>query len=545
MEFWQKQKKVLAAFAIFLAFMFLCTLISRSVYASGLPQVSVETPRRMAISHKVDAEGIVHQGQEHAVNVLSGLRVKTVYAHTGDKITSETLLFEVDTEDLEKMVREQEIAIKKLQLQISDQEKNKELEEINRQIDSARTQEDYARANQEAQIDLNQAEKELEQARNELKKKKDNPVSVTSEESRKAAQDSYNAWVQEGAKLKDALEQAKKAYEAAKEEVRKLEESVSGSDGSNQEELANAREKEKAAQKSYEDANAAYLNYVNNPMAKPDFSAEDSARAGWEAEKAALEDKVNAAEQAVEDVKRTNQDSLLEAGRKVEDENRESQADSSLEINRLELSLLQQKQTEYQEILKNGGKVYPKEEGIVTRIQVNPGERVPDGAAVVYADLSSPMEFHVTLTKEQKKYVNQGDTIELSLGSSSEEYEVDYIAENEANPELYEATVFLPEGVGSLGQSGSFKAEAQSETFACCIPASALWEDGNHRKYVYMVSEKEGILGKELAAEVVYVKVLDQNDSYVAVEEGIINRDTELIINSTEPLEDRDVIRYR
>ena len=43
----------------------------------------------------------------------------------------------------------------------------------------------------------------------------------------------------------------------------------------------------------------------------------------------------------------------------------------------------------------------------------------------------------------------------------------------------------------------------------------------------------------------VYVKVLDQNDTYAAIEEGVISRETELIVGSTEPLEDRAVIRYK
>ena len=41
------------------------------------------------------------------------------------------------------------------------------------------------------------------------------------------------------------------------------------------------------------------------------------------------------------------------------------------------------------------------------------------------------------------------------------------------------------------------------------------------------------------------MKVLDQNDSYAAIEEGVIDSETELIIDSTEAIEDRAVIRYR
>ena len=234
------------------------------------------------------------------------------------------------------------------------------------------------------------------------------------------------------------------------------------------------------------------------------------------------------------------------AGRNLEDSEAEKTSDSSLEINRLELSALQSELSAYRKVLEAEGKVFPEADGIVTRIQVNPGERVPDGAAVVYADLSSPMQFTVSLTKDQKKYVNQGDLAKLFLGNGKgEEYQVDYIAENEANPELYEARILLEEGVGTIGESGKFEVEAQSETFSCCIPLAALHEDANHRKFVYIVSERSGILGMELAAEAVYVKVLDQNDSYAAIEEGVIDGDTELILSSTEAIEDRDVVRYK
>jgi len=522
MGFLQKQKRILTAFCIFLAFMFICTLVSRAVYASGLPQVSVEKPKRMTVNHKVEAEGIVHQGREYAVNVLSGLRVRTVYAHVGDRVEADTVLFEIDLDDLKEQIKEQELAIQKLQLQISDQEKNRALEEQERQSENARAQADYERISKEAEKSIDKAEDEAARAREELKRKEENPVTVTSEEDRKAAVEAYNAWVQERDRLKEALDQAKKDYEEAPDDQKD--------------------EKKKA----YEAAEQAYNAYTENPVKEPDFSAEDNARAEWEAEKNSLKDKAEAASDSVDAAKRSGNDSVIEAERKIEDGNKAKPADSSLEINRLELSALKEKLASYQEVLNREGQICPETEGIITRIQVSPGERVPDGAAVVYADLFSPMQFHVTLTKEQKKYVNQGEEATLSFGGSAKgEYTVDYIAESEQDPSLYEACIFLPDGVGSIGQSGTFEVEAHSETFSCCIPVSALWEDANHRKYVYIVSEKEGILGKELAAEIVYVKVLDQNDTWAAIEEGVIDSETELIVSSTEPLNDRDVIRYR
>ncbi len=599
MEILKKQKKILTAFCFFLAFMFACTLISRAVYASKLPQVSVDTPRRMAIGHKVDAEGIVHQGREYAVNVLSGLRVRTVYAHVGDKVTTDTLLFEIDMEDLEEQVREKELAVKKLQLQIGDQEKNRALQEEKDELENIRAQEDYEKTAQEEQTKIDRAELEKKTRERDLKELENNPVQVTSEEQRKAAQEKYEAWAKEAEQLKSAMENAKKEWEAAQGKVKKLEAgtaagasgdaapagggevSASGDTASAKENgedadssqideaktengqgmenggtlpaaladeaaIKEARDAESAAKDRYDQAKAAYDEYMKTPVAKPDYSAEDAARDAWEKEKRSLEDAANAAALDENDAKAAKEKAMENAGRTLEDAEAEKVSDSSLEINRLELSALQSELSAYRKVLEAEGKVFPEADGVVTRIQVNPGERVPDGAAVVYADLSSPMQFTVSLTKDQKKYVNQGDLAKLSLGNGKgEEYQVDYIAENEANPELYEARILLEEGVGTIGESGKFEVEAQSETFSCCIPLAALHEDANHRKFVYIVSERSGILGMELAAEAVYVKVLDQNDSYAAIEEGVIDGDTELILSSTEAIEDRDVVRYK
>ena len=554
MEILKKQKKILTAFCFFLAFMFACTLISRAVYASKLPQVSVDTPRRMAIGHKVDAEGIVHQGREYAVNVLSGLRVRTVYAHVGDKVTTDTLLFEIDMEDLEEQVRQKELAVKKLQLQIGDQEKNRALQEEKDELENIRAQEDYEKTAQEEQTKIDRAELEKKTRERDLRELENNPVQVTSEEDRKAAQEKYEAWAKEAERLKSAMENAKQEWEAAQGKVKELEAGAAAEVSEAEEDAApaedsalrTAKDAETEAKKKYDDAKAAYDEYRKTPVAKPDYSAEDAARDAWEKEKRSLEDAANAAALEENDAKAAKEKAMESAGRNLEDTEAEKASDSSLEINRLELSALQSELSAYRKVLEAQGQIFPEADGIVTRIQVNPGERVPDGAAVVYADLSSPMQFTVSLTKDQKKYVNQGDLAKLSLGNGKgEEYQVDYIAENEANPELYEARILLEEGVGTIGESGKFEVEAQSETFSCCIPLAALHEDANHRKFVYVVSERSGILGMELAAEAVYVKVLDQNDSYAAIEEGVIDSETELILSSTEAIEDRDVIRYK
>lgn len=524
MELWKRQKKIGIAFVIFLTGMFLCTLISRAVYAAGLPQVTTSTPQRSAIRHHVEADGIVHQGREYAVSALAGLKVRTVYTNIGDRVEPDTLLFDLDLEDLKLQIQEQELVIKKLQLQTAAMEQNAYLDAERQQMEDTRAKEDYARAEDKAGEALERAKEDLDAAEETYDSHIDHKVSMTSGSERKRQQAAYEAWVQKEAELKGALEQAEASL--------------------SQNALTGGAELEKAKHQ-YDTAKNAYEQHVKQEITKPDYSTEDQEKSAWEEKKEALEDAVTSAERAVDDAERSRTDALLEAGRKVEDTSLPADADSSIAVNRLEIEAMQTKLASYQKALEGGGQIYPEAEGIITKIQVSPGERIADGAAIVYADLQSPMQFRVSLTKEQKKYVNQGDTIELNLGSSKEEFTVDYVAENEMNPELYDVHVVLPDGIGTIGQSGSLSLDTQSETFPLCIPLAALHEDSNHRTYVYIVSERAGILGTELVAEMVYIKVLDQNDSYAAIEEGILSRESEIITYATEALEDRMVIRYQ
>mgnify|MGYP000477612027 FL=1 len=169
MELLRRQKNKIRAFGLFLAFMLLCTLISRSVYASGLPQVSTKTPEASALSHEVEAQGIVEAGRETAVTALSGLRCETVLVHTGDHVDTETALFQVDLEDLKEQIEEKQLAISKLQLEIQAQEQNRQLEAEQKDEQKERAQEDYDAADASSSQTVARAEQDLAAAEAALK----------------------------------------------------------------------------------------------------------------------------------------------------------------------------------------------------------------------------------------------------------------------------------------------------------------------------------------------------------------------------------------
>ena len=219
--------------------------------------------------------------------------------------------------------------------------------------------------------------------------------------------------------------------------------------------------------------------------------------------------------------------------------------DLTLEMNQMEIAYRNEILQKYVQLQKADGQVFSEDNGIVTKIKISSGERVPDGASVVLADLDESFKFRTTLTREEKKYVDINDTVSLKLGNSGRtvEGQVAYLAESESTPGSYDAIVYLPPGEGAVGQSGTMTASSQSQSYPLTIPAKAVYTD-NGISYVFVLRKQQGILGEELAASRVNVNVLDKNNKFASIEEGTIDADTEIIVDTTKALEEGAVVRY-
>lgn len=537
MKQWNGRKKVMMGFISFLLFMWMCTLISKSVYASALPRVTVKKPEKKYIEHLVEAEGMVRAGGEKAIHVESGLRVNDIFVHTGDVIESGTELFRVDTEDLKEVMKEKELEIAELDYYISDINRNKELEESRKQLELARASEDYEAAQKRANQLVNRADATKTEAEEDLSKHNNSQPYVTPDEAREDAWNKYNEWVAKEERLVKAVEDAIAL-------VTLLE--TPNEDGTDKSSEQN--EEIDAAKETLEQAREELAAHESQKLLKPDFSAEDEAKKSWESGKTELERGVEQAGYGQEDAYLNREDSLRSEQRKIEDANLAEKMDSTLSIYKMKR---QQKADEleiYKEILNQEGVICSSFEGTVTDIGIKVGDRTPDAGSIICADHSIPYQFSTSIDKEQKKYINQGDEITLIFpkeGDGKHEVTayVDYLAESELAPGTYEIIVYLPDGEGRIGMSGTLSKKYSGESQNYCIPIDALIRE-NQSTYVYIAAVRDGILGEELYAERVSVSVKDENDKFAALEEGALTNDTEIIISATEDYSKGSVIRY-
>lgn len=459
----KRRKRIVAALAAFMVFMWLCTLVSKSIYASKLPMVSTTRTDSKYIEHIVEAEGIVEAGAKLPVTVLSGLRVKEIAVQAGDRVEEGDLLFTVDLDDMKQIVEEQELAAAKTQLQIDAIVHNKELAQNQKALEEARAREDY----------------------DALARYQDTLVGRAAE----------------------GVAQAEEALEELQAENREHE---------------NDWQKEDGESKTEEE-----------------MEAEQKAR---EQEEERLKQALQAAAYAEADAKWNRDNTIKDAGRKVEDTLQEENADATLAVYRAELAAVQEKIAAYRAVMEQEGKIVSPMGGMVTDVYVQTGGRVPDTASFLLADDGVPCQFRVSLTKEQKSYVNLNDDVKLELdGHKKIDAKVDYIEENENAPGSYTALLRLPEETGMPGLSGKMTCSKVGEKYPCCVSLLALHSE-NDRNFVYVVSEREGILGTEYYVEEITVSVADKNDNLAAIE-GAVTEESRIIDSSTKEIKKGDVVR--
>ena len=429
-----RKKKIIAGFIIFLALMWLCTVISKSIYASRLPVVTTTQAEQKYVEHIVEVEGIVVAGDKNPITALSGLRIEKLMVQVGDRVEEGDVLFTIDMEDLQAIMDEKQTQIAKLQLQINTILQNEELARQKKALEEERARADYDAEARYQDTLVGRAAEEIHQAETDIEE------------------------------------------QAGDEE--------------------------------------------------------------------ALRDALQAAAYAEADAKWQRENTMKDAGRKVEDILLPEEEDSTLESSQIELANMQTDLAQYQAIKDVNGQITAQSGGMVTDIFISVGGRIPDSAVMLLADDAVPCQFKTTLDKEQKKYVSLNDKVGLKLDGSSKESDVsvDYLAENEAMPGNYDIYINLPEGTGTPGLSGVMKHTETGEKYPNCLPPEAVHTE-NTRSYVYVVKEREGILGMEYYVEEVSVKILDENESWVAVE-GALDSDSEVILSATKEVQNGTIVRY-
>lgn len=537
----EKNKKWIRLFLIFLAVMWLCTIISKSIYVSGLTRVRTDVPSKKYIEHIVEADGIVLAGGEVSVNTLSGLRVEKIYVQQGDEVKQKDALFSVDLRDLEELISQKENEIARIELQLNTAQFNETLDAQKKEVALLWAEEDYENADKETALTVERAQSALTKAENDLQKHLDTDAPHTSSSDRKKAWNKYNEWKKRCYELEDRISEVEKEIQKLKNELEDMA-SAAAADGQ-----AEETEDKKAllAQKEneLEELKAELTELERNPVSQPDYSAEESAYDAWQQTKSGLEDSVQTAKRALEDAKLARESTLRQKRRDIASAEVLSNADATIGLYNMEIQALQEEIADLNDVKSEQCTITSKVDGYVSSILVATGQRTTDTAAMLLTDTASEYMFKFSIPKEQGKYVRLGDSIALNFGSAnggSIDATADYIAENTAGG--YDITCRLGDAKMPIGSYGVAKRTVQGDLYPNAVPIDALYNE-NEVYYLFTLNERTGILGKEYYVEKLKVNVVDKNDRFAAIEGAAIGSDAQIVIFSSKELKQGENVR--
>lgn len=282
--------------------------------------------------------------------------------------------------------------------------------------------------------------------------------------------------------------------------------------------------KKKAVQTALNEMNTAKQaldNYNNLSEEEKDSMMEESLKADYESKKELYNSAVADSNDTV-DLDRSLQDT--KDSLKIEEYNKEL--------------------AKLQPLLDASGKIVSEKEGIVTSVVAENGGVTTDTIASI-ADKNEGYKFVGEIDKSNRTLVKQGQTVALNLGSSGiiENLTIDSISKNDDNPDTLKVTVVLPVGIGEIDESGEIIVSSKSKKYGTCVPLAALRQGDGDNYYILVVTEKETVLGEELTAKKVDVKVEKRDGEYAAVSDGSLGRNDKIIIDSNKTVEDGDRVR--
>lgn len=219
----KRMEKWIKIFLIFLAFVWLCTIISKSIYVSGLPLVKTDTATKKYVEHIVETDGIVTAGGEVAVNTQAGLRVDKIYVRQGDAVKAGDILFTIDTADIAELISAKETELSKIQCNLSDFQVNAVIDAQKKEVAILWAKEDYETADKETALTKNRAKAVLEKAEEALEKHLADPVPYTADNARRNAWEVYHDWINEGYRIADEITAKEREIQRLEEQLAALE----------------------------------------------------------------------------------------------------------------------------------------------------------------------------------------------------------------------------------------------------------------------------------------------------------------------------------
>ena len=551
---------------VFFLVMVLFTLLSRAVYQHGTAVVTVQMPSGGTIDHTVQITGKTLQNQEVAVTTMGGLRVGSICVNEGQQVKQGDVLFVLDLDYLDETILKQEQDMKKQQLSVWESYAQNSNAQKQRENQQAQAEENYDHAVAQAQTDVDRAKRDLDRAKTALENYRKGVTEDKAQEealelSCREARTDYNnavaaleALEQEiGQAVQDAITQAERELQAAAETMPAeipVEPTVFTEPAPIAAELTPEQktEIEASVRAGYADRLSAAETAVQatqQAVTDADAQLEAFQNSSPERSEQELMDAAERAQEAYDDALAALETTKTTYGRAVNSANLPAGTSNAAQIGQITYDQMKLELSKLQALRDGEGKILSPTDGIVTRCNVQTGEKTTDTTAILLADMSRGCKFSGLATEEDSEYIGVGDKVLLQTGNGKvyRDLPVTTFSATEEAGGGYRLTVQIPADNLGLGMNVHLSFTKKSQPYTSCVPLSALRLDSRNQPYVLVVEEGTSVMGAQLQARKVSVTVLEQNATMAALAEGSLGQKDLVIVGSDREIDHGSRVR--
>lgn len=554
------QVKAVKALAGFLILMFLLTILSRAADSLTIAKVTASAATGGVISHNIEVDGNITPNKDIAISTSANIKIASVEATEGKTVKKGDLLIQLDTADLKKKLLQAQKELQVAKATASDKKANEAIAADTKSKSLQRTYEDYNQTVADANDSVSKAKSDMNEAWNAYNTYKNS--NSNSGETDTTVSDSLKKTVEEKQLAYDKavtnLDGVEKDIEAdVQKEIKKAEEASKDESGNpitlTQEDKQKIREQVNARpenvsllQNANDQINTAKdaLTEAENALSAYNEQQNNSSSASYDEQLKTLYDDYKAKEEAYNEAVKQRQSTIQSANRTLEDAKAPENVDTATALTANDD--LEEKQLavdELQKVMDVNGKITAPSDGLITKVNVTTGETTTEDTVIRISDQSAGYKFTATLDKASAKYLSKDDKVTLDLGNGTtvEGLMVQSIDVSAEDKNSYELTVSIPAKVKKLGSIATLKVEKASKKYDTCVPLGALHSDGD-KYYVYVINEKDTILGTETAVDKVQVDILDKNNEQAAIE-GSFSWGQQFVLTSSKTLRNGDRVR--
>lgn len=555
------QVKAIKTLGGFLILMFLLTILSRAADSLTIAKVTAIGATGNTISHNIETDGTVTANKDLAVSTCANIKIASVEALEGKSVKKDDLLIQLDMDDLKKKLLQAEKDLAILEATAHDKAANDAIADRNEKKNKDRLYEDYKQTVSDANDIVKKAKKDMDDALDTYNKYKKSSGSSTPTDT--TVRDTLVKAINEKQSVYDqavnALDGVKKDIEA---DVQEAIDAASFDEEGNPIELTQQEKQKIRNEINALPANVALTKEAEKAVdkASAELAEAESALSVYESEQSSnnqtsfdeqlkmLYDDYKAKKDAYNEAKKQKDATIKAADRGLEDANAPDVVDTAsalTENNDLELKQLEVDQL--QKLMDVEGKILAPTDGLITKVLVTTGETTTEDTAIRIADQSSGYKFTAMLDKSSAKYLEKGDKVTLDIGNGGSlgNIPIENINVSPEDKNTYEITISIPASTAkqlkNLSGIATMRVDKASKKYGTCVPLNALHSDGDNY-YVYVISEKETILGIETAVDKVQVEVLDKNNEFAAIE-GYFDWNQQFVLTSSKTLRSGDRVR--